>query len=371
MCRYFECGGCYNPNVEGQRFAGEERVNRHTNTRSTTRKVCCIERAAPPRQLFDRSERYSDIASDTSADDLDGSPEAGDSDRVDEPPNGLITRRRLLLGVAGGVGLFGGGGLYVTRSLDGDFGGYDAPETQPMVTTRGRLDTDDPTERVGSWDFDEADAVVLYVHGLGADAESARDQAYTAQLGLTAATGAAAEPDGPPVIGYSWASNVDWGPAKQTADANAAPLADWLAAWADDDGRPVHLFAHSLGARLTGETLRGLAERGQTDVLASVSLFGGAIPNDSVAVDGRYGSAIAAADASVFNFHSRNDRVLGWVYRASDRTRAVGHGGLVASSTAPASYADVDITDLVADHYSYIEPEEGCLPRVVDRIGFE
>ncbi|WP_049912026.1 DUF726 domain-containing protein [Halorubrum kocurii] len=240
-----------------------------------------------------------------------------------------------------------------------------------MVTTRGRLDAADPTERAGSWDFGGADAVVLFVHGLGADAESARDLAYTARLGLAAATGAAAAADAPPVVGYSWASNVDWGPAKRTADANAAPLADWLTAWAADDGRPVHLFAHSLGARVTGATLRELADRGRADALASVSLFGGAIPSDGVAVDGRYGSAIAAVDAPVFNFHSRNDRVLGWVYRASDRTRAVGHGGLAASASPPAGYADVDVTDLVADHYSYVEPEEGCLARAVDRIGLE
>ncbi|WP_049906177.1 DUF726 domain-containing protein [Halorubrum aidingense] len=240
-----------------------------------------------------------------------------------------------------------------------------------MVTTRGRLDAADPTERVGSWDFGGADAVVLFVHGLGADAASARDQAYTARLGLAAATGATTETGGPPVVGYSWASNVDWGPAKRTADANAAPLADWLTAWADDDGQPVHLFAHSLGARVTGATLRELADRGRTDVLASVSLFGGAIPDDSVAADGRYGSAIAAVDAPVFNFHSRNDRVLGWVYRASDRTRAVGHGGLAASASAPARYTDIDVTDLVADHYSYVEPEEGCLPRAIERIGIE
>jgi len=240
-----------------------------------------------------------------------------------------------------------------------------------MVTTRGRRDATDPTERSGSWDFEGADAVVLFVHGLGADPESARDLAYTARLGLAAATSATAETDGPPVVGYSWASNVDWEPAKRAADANAAPLADWLTAWADDDGRPLHLFAHSLGARVTGATLRELADRGRTDVLASASLFGGAIPNDSVATDGRYGSAIAALDAPVFNFHSRNDRVLGWVYRAADRTRAVGHGGLAASATAPTGYADVDVTDLVADHYSYVEPEEGCLPRVVGRIGIE
>jgi len=237
-----------------------------------------------------------------------------------------------------------------------------------MVTTRSRLDDADPTERVGSWDFDEADAVVLYVHGLGADADSARDQAYTARQGLAAA-GATADPDGPPVVGYSWASNADWGPAKRTADDNAAPLADWLADWADDDGRPIHLFAHSLGARVTGEALRRLADRGRTDALASVSLFGGAIPNDSVGADGRYGSAIAAVDAPVYNFHSRNDNVLGWVYRASDRTRAVGHGGLAGSASAAAGYTDVDVTDLVADHYSYLEPEEGCLPRAVDRLG--
>jgi len=56
------------------------------------------------------------------------------------------------------------------------------------------------------------------------------------------------------------------------------------------------------------------------------------------------------------------------VYRASDRTRAVGHGGLASSTIAPASYTDVDVTDLVADHYSYIEPEEGCLPRIVGQI---
>ena len=240
-----------------------------------------------------------------------------------------------------------------------------------MVSTRGRLDADEPAERSGSWAFDGGDSVVLFVHGLGADAESARDLAYTARLGLAAAMETGGEASDRPVIGYSWASNVDWGPAKETADANAVPLADWLTAWADEDGRPVHLFAHSLGARVTGETLRELAARERTDALASVSLFGGAVPHDSAGSDGRYGPAIAALDAPVYNFHSRNDRVLGWVYRASDRTRAVGHGGLPDSATAPENYADVDVTDLVADHYSYVEPEEGCLPRAVDRLGFE
>ena len=324
------------------------------------------------RQVLAAPGRHFGITSNTSADEDDGAtaPQAGGDNAGDadgEDAGGLVTRRRVLLGLAGGVGLLGGGGLYVAQSLSGGFGGYDAPETQPMVTTRGRLDEATPTERVGAWDFDEADAVFLYVHGLGTDAESARDQTYTARLGLAAA-GATAGPDGPPVVGYSWASNADWGPAKQTADANAGPLADWLTAWAQSDGRPVHLFAHSLGARLTGAALRRLADRGQTAPLASVSLFGGAIPNGSVGTGGQYGSAVGALDAPVYNFHSRSDRVLGWVYRLSDGTRAVGHGGLAASADAPAGYTDVNVTDLVADHYSYLQPEQGCLPRAVDRL---
>ena len=240
-----------------------------------------------------------------------------------------------------------------------------------MVSTRGRLDDADPTARSGSWEFGGTDAVALYVHGLGADAASARDQAYAARLGLEAASEAPDAASALPVVGYSWSSNADWGPAKRTADDNAAPLADWLTAWAEEDGRSVHLFAHSLGARVTGAALRELADRGRTEVLASASLFGGAIPHDSVGTGGRYGAAIAALDAPVYNFHSRNDRVLGWVYRASDRTRAVGHGGAAESATAPDDYTDVGVTDLVADHYSYLEPDAGCLPRAVDRIGFE
>ena len=347
-----------------------------SGSRATARRSPTGNRSRPsrPRQVLYASDRRFDITSDASADDSDDPnvPERGDdSSRSDDPTDRIVTRRRLLLGAASGVGLLGGGGLYRAWPLGGDPARFDAPDSQPMVTTRGRLDAARPTARSGSWDFDGADAVILYVHGLGADAESARDQAYSARLGLAAATDTTAETDGPPVVGYSWASDVGWREAKRIADENAAPLAEWLAAWADGDGRSIHLFAYSLGARVTGETLRELADRGWTDVLTSVSLFGGAIPNDSVASDGRDGSAASSVDAPVFNFHSRNDRVLGWVYRVSDRTRAVGHGGIAPSSTAPTGYTDVDVTDLVADHYSYFKPEEGCLPRAVDRLGIE
>jgi len=123
-----------------------------------------------------------------------------------------------------------------------------------------------------------------------------------------------------------------------------------------------------LGARVVGETLRELRAAGRTDALASVSLLGGAIPADSVERDARYGDAISAVDAPVTNFYSGRDRVLGWVYRLSDRTNAVGSGGITDPTAAPDGYQDVDVTDLVADHYSYFDPEEGCLNRVAENF---
>ena len=320
--------------------------------------------------MIDRPDR-SRITSEPSTrgpDDPDrsGSPNEPDgSGTPDESYDGVLTRRRLLLTAGTGVGLAVGGGLYVARGLDGDAGGYTAPGDQPMLTTRRPGDGIGPAATTGSWSFDEADAVFLFVHGFNTDAEGARDQAYTAELGLAEARPS----DPPPVVGYGWQSDVEWAAAKRTADANAEPLADWLTEWADDDGRPVHLLGSSLGARVTGETLRELASRGRTGALASASLLGGAIPHDSVTRGGRYGAAIDAVDAPVWNLHSENDRVLGWVYRASDRTRAVGHGGISDPDAAPRGYADVDVTDLVADHYSYFRPGEGCLPRVVEQIG--
>jgi esterase/lipase superfamily enzyme len=261
------------------------------------------------------------------------------------------------------IALLAGGGAYVSSELQGEHADYTAPEDQPMLTTRGRLDGSPTVERDGEWTVNnaDADAVVLFVHGFDTGPQAARDQSYTLDLGLS-------EYRDLPVVGYSWDSDVEWEPAKDNANANAAPLADWLGGWADDGGQPIHLIGYSLGARVVGETLRELHAVDRTDTLASVSLLGGAIPADSVERDARYGEAISAVDAPVTNFYSGRDRVLGWVYRLSDRTKAVGSVGIADSTAAPDGYQDVAVTDLVGDHYSYFEPEDGCLNRVAENL---
>lgn len=288
------------------------------------------------------------------------------TDQSSESDSTGLTRRRLLAGAGAAVAAVGGGGLYVASELQGDFGDYSAPDSFPAVTTRGLVDPDaesaeTPTaEPEGEWAFGEAEELFLFVHGFDTDDDTGRDQGYAMETGLESLRAA-------PVVTYSWDSDVEWGPAKAMADANAAPLADWLTGWADTDGRPVHVVGYSLGARVSCETLGVLADRGRTDAVASVSLLGGAIPNDSVQQDRRYGEAITAVDLPVTNFHNGDDRVLGWIYRLSDRTQAVGQTGIADSAAAPAGYEDVDVTH-VPDHYSYFQPEEGCLPQLVDRL---
>jgi len=102
----------------------------------------------------------------------------------------------------------------------------------------------------------------------------------------------------------------------------------------------------------------------------SVSLFGGAIPNDSVGGDGRYGSAIAAIDA-LFQLLQPERPDLGRGVSGPRSDPRSWSWGLEASASAPASYTDVDVIDLVADHYPDAEPKEGCLPRVVGQIRVE
>jgi len=273
-----------------------------------------------------------------------------------------LTRRRLLIGAGGAVGLVGGGALYVTRALAGDFGDETAPDDHPTILTRERVEADSTDVRPeieGAWD--DSDELFVFVHGFDTDDSAARDQAYTTQVGLDELRPA-------PVAAYSWESDIDWEPAKELADANAEILADWLGEWADEDGRPVHLIGYSLGARVCLETLGALDGEAQSGVVESVSLLGGAVPHDSVERGGRYGEAIEASDAPVNNFHSSNDRVLSWLYRLSDRTRAVGHQGIADPDAAPDGYTDVDVTDSVEDHYSYFQPGEGCLPELDEQL---
>ena len=274
-----------------------------------------------------------------------------------------VSRRGVLVGAGALTGLFVSAGAYVAWSLQGDHGGYVAPASQPMLSIRGQqLDGSDQQlpEQSGEWSFETADELYLFVHGFDTTADAAPNLAYTAERAFEAV-----RPN--PVVGLSWDSDTEWDAAKETADATGTVLTNWLTEWEHTDGRPIHILGYSLGARVVCEALNIAADRNVATPISSVSLLGAAIPRESVTTAGQYHSGIEAVDAPVSNFYSENDRVLGWIYRLSDRSQAVGYQGTGQSETT-SGYTDVDVTDLVADHYSYFQPEEGCIPRVVDQF---
>jgi len=109
---------------------------------------------------------------------------------------------------------------------------------------------------------------------------------------------------------------------------------------------------------VTGATLREFADRGRTDAVASVSLFGGAIPNDSVGATGDTGRLLRRSTL-LFQLLQPERPDLGRGVSGLRSDPRSWSWGLEASASAPASYTDVDVIDLVADHYSDAEPKEG------------
>ncbi len=302
---------------------------------------------------------------------------------------------RRLAAVAGVVLVLGASIVaYVRVQTSGDSADRAAPSEFPALTSRETFG-DDGAAREPDSDFTDslstegeypetAEEMILLVHGFNTTDSEARDQGYTAQVGVeSAAQTTESETTLPlPVVVFSWDSDRSWSVAKEVADSNGALLAEWLADRPNQ--QQIHLVGHSLGTRVICESLHELASNAespnqgaenngsQESVIASVTLLGGAIPADSATREGQYGSAIETMAPTFANFYSRNDRVLSWLYRVSDRTRAVGSRGIKHSGQIPDSpdgeYLDIDVTESVADHHSYFKSGDGCLSIVAEAV---
>lgn len=293
--------------------------------------------------------------------------------------------RRSVLRRAAGVGgtLLAGGVLGGTASageLGGDDGEGAVPEDFPVITTRGHFDGDGNltagntrTNYGGAGDWGKYDRqapddseIVVVVHGYNNDLQGGRDTANRTRLGLRE------NGYGNLVVGFAWDADASvgtfdpgWGEAVDIARGNGPKLAQWVADWTDQGGRPVRVIAHSLGARVTAEALADLRARGRSNAVRSVALLGGAIDDQEVETDEPYGAAIADATHRFDNFYNTDDPVLDWAYSAFEFDTAVGQLGIQDVSDSPANYGEADVTDTVDGHSSYYRANEGCLPQVV------
>ncbi|WP_155119940.1 DUF726 domain-containing protein [Haloarcula rubripromontorii] len=289
------------------------------------------------------------------------------------------TRRSFLkasTGAVASVATLGASGSVRGGKYGGDDGEYTAPAGFPLVSTREQFTdnaklkseyTETEYETVGDWESSQGgddSELVIFVHGWSLGETDARNAAYTCQIGLEKN-----EYD-QFTVGFTWDADkgdgIGWNEGVAIAEQNGPKLAQWVIDHNDGGGLPVRIIGHSLGAKVAVEAMASLHERGREDAVTSVTLLGGAIGESVVEVDEAYGEPIEYATTSFNNFHKDDDAVLGIAFSAAEWTEAVGEKGVQSPEDAPENYTDYDVTTTVADHNSYYEPGEGCLPAVVE-----
>jgi hypothetical protein len=176
-------------------------------------------------------------------------------------------------------------------------------------------------------------------------------------------------------LGFAWDGDThvwEWWSASDIATWNGPKLAaftrDLKQACPE---ATIRYLTYSLGGQVVLSALETLADWsrdddrvwGPDDRIDTVSLFGVAVPSDSVAADGRYGPAIESETGQVGNYWDTDDGTLNLLYYAADWENALGSNGV--DGTAPEGYTDYRID--VANHFKLADPEEQYLDEVAQR----
>ncbi|WP_255167442.1 DUF726 domain-containing protein [Natrononativus amylolyticus] len=285
-----------------------------------------------------------------------------------------VSRRTLLRSV--GAASVGVGGIALTTSGARAGKGDDCENPDhdfPRVSTRGHFDTTwygsvTLTDGNDETNFEYAgggipgvhtaaeDELLVFVHGWNNN-----DEGALCTFGDAAPTFVAEGYD-QPVVGYTWDSDFGWYNATEIAERNGAKLAHFAYAYGlENPDVSLRFVAHSLGARVVLMALRNLAHWDRLEDVDSVSILGGAADDDSVSMEGTYGSDIAAAAGRVDNFWMEDDEVLNWAYGAAEWGNAIGNAG--CDGTPPWNYTDHNVA-YVPGHSDYYR-SNGCIHEVV------
>lgn len=146
------------------------------------------------------------------------------------------------------------------------------------------------------------------------------------------------------VLGAHGVATNPWTVAKTRAGMTGAVLAELIAR--TDEG-PYVLMGHSLGARVMVTAAQTLATRPGPPRIETMHLLGAAVGRK-----GHWHSLEAAVLDTVWNYWSRNDNVLRWMYRLAEvGDVAVGETGF--RSTRP-RIKDRNVSRLVLGHSAYV-----------------
>ncbi|KAJ5934346.1 hypothetical protein N7466_003893 [Penicillium verhagenii] len=125
--------------------------------------------------------------------------------------------------------------------------------------------------------------------------------------------------------------------------------------------RPITLLGFSLGARVIFSCLKELSDKGAHGLIQNVYLFGSPI----VASKDDYLKARSVVSGRFVNGYSKNDWILGYLFRATS-------GGIMrVSGLAPIEgvpgIESFDLTELVNGHMDY----RAAMPRLLREVGWE
>ena len=151
-----------------------------------------------------------------------------------------------------------------------------------------------------------------------------------------------------------------WNVSLARANAAGLVLADSLQD-RNLGNRPVTLLGFSLGARVIFSCLKELAAKGAHGLVQNVYLFGSPV----VASKDEYLKARSVISGQFVNGYSKNDWILGYLFRATS-------GGIMrVSGLAPIEgipgLKNVDLTDTVNGHMDY----RAAMPRILRKVGWE
>ncbi|KAI0903440.1 hypothetical protein F4823DRAFT_635834 [Ustulina deusta] len=164
-----------------------------------------------------------------------------------------------------------------------------------------------------------------------------------------------------PILLLNSASSIDnpFSLARNRSEKAGGILADALINRVQGE-RPVTLIGYSLGARVIYACLRALAERKAFGLVDTVVLIGAPVPSNAA----HWHVMRGVVAGKLFNVHSANDYILGFLYRGT--SLQLGVAGLQAVGADIHGVEDLDLSDDVHGHLRY----PGLIAQILHRCGF-
>lgn len=164
-----------------------------------------------------------------------------------------------------------------------------------------------------------------------------------------------------PIFLLNSASSIDnpFSLARNRSEKAGQILADALINKVQGE-RPVTLIGYSLGARVIYACLRALAERKAFGLVDTVVLIGAPVPSNA----GHWQMMRSVVAGKLFNVHSENDYILGFLYRGT--SLQLGIAGLQAIGADIDGVEDLDLSEEVHGHLRY----PGLIAQILHGCGF-